>query len=194
MYAARISAVCPYRTDASFPFVLTPDPALLNQLKVFGIRLGMALAVLLAFYVLSRVIAALIRRVAPRTGPDREALLTLAARVASAGIKIFGVITALGTLGVDVSALVAGLGLTGFALGFALKDSLANLLAGALILFYRPFRRGARITVTGLEGIVKEIDLRYTTLETDERRILLPNSTLLTNPIIVHHEPPLNPS
>jgi small-conductance mechanosensitive channel len=80
------------------------------------------------------------------------------------------------------------LGLTGFALGFALKDSLANLLAGAMILFYRPFRRGAHITVSGLEGVVKDIDLRYTTLVMNERRILLPNSTLLTNPVIVHQD------
>ena len=43
----------------------------------------------------------------------------------------------LGILGVDIAALVAGLGLTGFALGFTLKDALSNLLAGILILFYQ---------------------------------------------------------
>lgn len=166
--------------------VFVIDPALWNQLKVFGFRVAVALAVLVAFFLVSAAVAALIRRVAPRTGADRAALLELGARVASVAIKVLGVVTALGTLGVDVSALVAGLGLTGFALGFALKDSLSNLLAGAMILFYRPFKRGAHITVSGLEGVVKDIDLRYTTLETSERRILLPNSALLTNPIIVH--------
>ena len=165
------------------------DPALWNQLKAFGFRFLIALAVLLAFYIASRIAASLIRRVALRSGPDREALLDLAAQIASLGVRVFGIVVALGTLGLDVSALVAGLGLTGFALGFALKDSLSNLLAGAMILFYRPFRRGAHITVSGLEGVVKEIDLRYTTLETAERCILLPNSTLLTNPIIVHRQP-----
>lgn len=166
------------------------DPALWNQVKAFGVRFLFALLVLLAFYIASRIVASLIRRVAVRSGPDREALLALAAQIASLAVRVFGVVVALGTLGLDVSALVAGLGLTGFALGFALKDSLSNLLAGAMILFYRPFRRGAHITVSGLEGVVKEIDLRYTTLETAERCILLPNSTLLTNPIIVHRQAP----
>ncbi len=46
----------------------------------------------------------------------------------------FGVVTALGTLGIDISAMVASLGLTGFALGFALRDALSNSLAGLLVL------------------------------------------------------------
>jgi len=79
---------------------------------------------------------------------------------------IFGFITAPGTLGVNISALVAGLGLTGFALGFAFRDALPNVLAGIMILFYHPFRRGDRVVITGLEGQVTAIDLRYTTWRT----------------------------
>jgi small conductance mechanosensitive channel len=94
-------------------------------------------------------------------------------------------VTALGTLGINVSALVAGLGLTGFALGFAFKDALSNLLAGILILIYRPFMRGERISVTGLEGEVAELNFRYTVLRTPEKRILIPNSTLFTNAVTV---------
>ena len=91
----------------------------------------------------------------------------------------------MGTAGIDVSALVAGLGLTGFALGFAFRDVLSNVLAGVLILMYRPFRRGDRIAVSGLEGTVTGIDLRYTILENDGKTILIPNSNLFTNPIVV---------
>ncbi|MFA7098279.1 MAG: mechanosensitive ion channel domain-containing protein, partial [Gammaproteobacteria bacterium] len=97
-----------------------------------------------------------------------------------------GAITALGTLGVNVAAMVAGLGLTGFALGFALKDMLSNLLAGVLILAYRPFRRGDRIAVAGFEGTVIGIDLRYTILQGEQRQFLIPNSVLLTNSISLH--------
>jgi small-conductance mechanosensitive channel len=85
-----------------------------------------------------------------------------------------------------VSALVAGLGLTGFALGFALRDVISNTLAGVLVLLYKPFRRGDRISVAGSEGVVSQIDLRYTTLVVDEEtRVLVPNSTLFTNSIRV---------
>lgn len=100
-------------------------------------------------------------------------------------IIILGMIAMLSVMGVDVTGLIASLGLTGFALGFALRDALSNVMAGALILIYRPFRKGDQIIVTGLEGVVRNIDLRYTTLDTPEKRMLIPNSTLMTNPVIV---------
>jgi small-conductance mechanosensitive channel len=90
----------------------------------------------------------------------------------------------------DVSALVAGLGLTGFALGFACRDILSNLLAGTLILIYRPFQRNDRIAVLGFEGIVIEIGLRYTALQAEDKKILIPNSNLFTNPVTVLEKRP----
>ena len=70
---------------------------------------------------------------------------------------------------------MAGLGLTGFALGFAFRDVLSNLLAGFLILLYRPFRRSDLIDVTGLEEAVAQIDLRHTILDASDNKILIPN-------------------
>jgi small-conductance mechanosensitive channel len=106
-------------------------------------------------------------------------------------LLVFGWVTALGTLGLDVTALVAGLGLTGFALGFALRDIISNTLAGVLILLFRPFHRGDHVSVAGAEGVVSEVDLRYTTLVVDEEtRVLVPNSTLFTNAIRVARRPP----
>lgn len=104
-----------------------------------------------------------------------------------------GVIMALGTLGIDVTAIVTGLGLTGFALGFALKDIISNTLAGFLVLIFEPFRRSDRISVSSLEGIVTQITLRYTTLENGEQQILIPNANLLTNPITVFRRAPNTP-
>ena len=51
---------------------------------------------------------------------------------------ILGLITALGTMGVNISAIVAGLGLTGFAFGFAFKDMLSNFISGGLFLSMNP--------------------------------------------------------
>lgn len=105
--------------------------------------------------------------------------------MAGVGVWVFGIMTALGTLGVDVSALVAGLGLTGFALGFALKDVISNALSGILILVYQPFRKGSVINVTGSEGMVVEINLRYTVLQGDDKLSFVPNATLFTNTVVV---------
>ena len=88
-------------------------------------------------------------------------------------------------MGVNVSALVAGLGLTGFALGFALRDALSNMLSGVLILVYRPFKNGDWISVAGCEGKVAEINLRYTVIKKENDTYLIPNSTLFSNTVRV---------
>ena len=146
--------------------------------------LFVALALLIFFLILSRLAHFGVLRIVQRTrahGPLGELL----ASVARVGLVVLGVITALGTLGVNIMGIVAGLGLTGFALGFALKDSIANLLAGVLILLYRPFEVGDRIDVGGLSGRVSHVDLRYTELDAESERVLVPNSKMLTDPIKV---------
>ncbi len=144
-----------------------------------------AIGILVAFWLVAPVTHALVVRAFRSCAIISEDLVSLIASVIKMGLLIFGVITALGTAGINVSALVAGLGLTGFALGFAFRDVLSNVLAGFLILLYRPFGHGDLINVTGLEGTVLHIDLRYTTLNAADKRILIPNSNLFTNPIII---------
>ena len=98
-----------------------------------------------------------------------------------------GVITVLGTLNVDVSALIAGLGLTGFAVGFACKDLLANALSGLIIMLYSPFTIGSKVKVKGTEGEVSNIDFRYTTLTNNNNNILIPNALMLNEVVFVDH-------
>lgn len=143
-----------------------------------------ALGLLVLFFVLARISHFAVLRIMARTRAHGSLGLLLAS-IARITLLILGLITALGTLGVNITGIVAGLGLTGFALGFALKDSIANLLAGVLILLYRPFDIGDRIDVGGLSGHVVKIDLRYTELDNPSERVLVPNSKLLTDPIRV---------
>ena len=126
----------------------------------------------------------LIIRIANKRGLNKQ-LLLLIGKIAKIGLIIFGLITSLGTFGINISALVAGLGLTGFALGFALKDVVSNLIAGSIILLHKPFKINDRIIVVGHEGKVIKIDLRYTTIESEDKKILLPNSILFTKEIII---------
>ena len=112
-------------------------------------------------------------------------LARLAADTGYWTVLILGFISGFGTMGVNVAGLVAGVGLTGFALGFALRDAVSNLLAGVLILTFRPFRVGSDIKVGGFSGTVLAIDLRYTTLSGEGRYVLVPNKTMYTSPITV---------
>lgn len=161
-------------------------PKLLETVFLFLPRIGASVVVVLGFWLLSAIAGNLLARIGKRTRLAGD-VISLIARAGKVALIIFGIVTALGTVGINVSALVAGLGLTGFALGFALKDALSNMLAGVLILSYRPFRHGQRIEVSGYQGTVANIDFRYTTLQTEEKTILLPNANLFTNTVVVFH-------
>lgn len=142
------------------------------------------IAILVGFFILAKVIKRIILSSAERLKFDGN-LTSLFVRASNITIIIFGFITALGTLGINVSALVTGLGLTGFALGFAMKDTISNLLSGVLILLYRPFKIGNRIKIAGYEGVVVSINLRYTELDSAGNKVLIPNSKSFTEPITV---------
>ena len=139
---------------------------LLDEAVLWVPKAGGVVVVILLFVILSKILKRAITKVSERMDIESQ-LTSLLARTSGITLIIFGFITALGTLGIDVSALVAGLGLTGFALGFALKDTISNLLSGILILLYKPFKIGNHISISGYEGVVVSIDLRYTELDSD---------------------------
>jgi small conductance mechanosensitive channel len=160
---------------------------LLEQITLRIPQLGFALALFVVFWILSHLIARAIRKGASHVQQDAKVALLLA-RAAKIALITLGTVMALGNLGVDVSAIVTGLSLTGFALGFALRDTISNLLAGVLILLYSPFEIGNRIKISSFDGVVVSIDLRYTELDGQGGRILIPNSKLFTDPVTVLHE------
>jgi small-conductance mechanosensitive channel len=159
-----------------------------SQALVWLPSVGVAIGLLVFFGLLARVAHFAVLRVVRRK-KAHVALGELLASLARVSLTTLGVITALGTLGVNIQGIVAGLGLTGFALGFALKDSISNVLAGMMILLYRPFEVGDRIDIGGLAGRVVHVDLRYTELDNEKERVLVPNAKMLTDPIRVAKPP-----
>jgi small-conductance mechanosensitive channel len=117
----------------------------------------------------------------------------------SGAISIYSLagMTALGTLGVDTAPLLTGIGITGFTVGFALKEVATNFLSGVMLVFGKPFRKGQWLKVLGsttaqLEGEVQSIDARYVLLRTkDKSLVMIPSVVVYTNPILVsnpvHH-------
>jgi small-conductance mechanosensitive channel len=82
--------------------------------------------------------------------------------------------------------LIAGLGVSSVAIGFAFKDILQNWLAGVLILLRQPFSVDDQIRVSEYEGTVERIESRSTIIKTyDGQRVVIPNSQIYTNSILV---------
>ena len=102
------------------------------------------------------------------------------------GILAFGIVIAAEQIAPgQFSSLIAGLGVAGITIGFALQDVAKNFIAGLLLLIQQPFEIGDTIEVVSYGGTVLEISLRSTTIRTwDGRHVIIPNSEVYLNPII----------
>ncbi len=158
---------------------------LADQVVEFLPRLLLGLVIFALAYFISRWTARVVRRSLTRRGHDRE-LIVLLVLLTRWGILITGIIiaaevTAEGTLG----SLIAGLGIAGFTIGFALQDVAKNFVAGILLLLQQPFELGDSIEVAGYAGHVRAISLRTTEIRTlDGRFVLIPNTDIFTSPIV----------
>jgi small conductance mechanosensitive channel len=94
-------------------------------------------------------------------------------------IIVLGILIALSQVGISLGPLLAGLGVVGFVVGFALQDSLSNFAAGMMILIYRPFDVGDLIEAGGVSGKVSHMSLVNTTILTlDNQTIVVPNNKI----------------
>ena len=144
-----------------------------------------AVLIFATFFVVSLFIDRVLRKIESRFDSSAHESFRLMSNSQKAILLFIGVVLALSKIGFDVGALVAGLGLTGFALGFALKDAISNLVAGIMIVLYKPIKLGNKIEVTGSKGTVIDLNLRYITVKADGVTHLIPNSLLLNNKISI---------
>jgi small conductance mechanosensitive channel len=90
-----------------------------------------------------------------------------------------GLLLGLSQLGISLGPLLAGLGIAGFVIGFALQDTLSNFASGLMILFYRPFDVGDVVEAGGVFGKVSHMSLVNTTILTfDNQTLIIPNSKI----------------
>ena len=105
---------------------------------------------------------------------------TLFVRVARIVILLMVLVVALDKFGFQIAPLVAGIGVAGIGIGFALQGVLGNVVAGLSIIFTKPFRVGEYVEVAGVHGDVSAIELFSTTLvHPDRSRIVIPNRKIV---------------
>lgn len=102
-------------------------------------------------------------------------------------LNIIMIVSIISVLGIPIASIVAVIGAAGAAIALALQGTLGNFASGVLLLILRPFRSGDFIEAGGYSGTVVEIGLFSTTvLTTDNRRVIIPNSSL-TGATIVNY-------
>jgi len=100
-------------------------------------------------------------------------------------LKIFLFITVAGQLGVETTSFAAVIAAAGLAIGMALQGSLSNFAGGALIMIFRPFKVGDYIEAQGEQGVVKDIQIFTTKVNTvDNKEVIIPNGALSNGNII----------
>ncbi len=156
-------------------------------LIAFGPRLIGALLILLVFWLLLRITRPLLRRVLLRAGFAPALVHLLINGLYQGALTVIAVITAAAQLGLNVTAALAGLGVAGIALGFAAQETVANMIAGFLIFWDRPFRIGDYITTQSQYGRVQEITMRTTRVRTMENTFaVIPNKQIIGELLVNH--------
>ena len=143
-------------------------------------RLLVFVLILLVFRALSRLTRRAVSAACDRPGVDLSALLKDVLQSISGGtVMAIGFLMALSQVGISLGPMLAGLGVAGFVVGFAMQDTLGNFAAGGMILIYRPYDVDDFVEVTGASGLVKKMSLVSTTITTfDNQTLVIPNSKI----------------
>lgn len=154
----------------------------------YGTEYGLkVIGAFLIFFIgkwVSRKIIVLMRRGMERAHVD-PTLISFASNALYVVLIVMVIIAAISNVGVETTSFMAIFGAAGLAIGLALKDTLSNVGAAVLIIFFRPFKVGDAIEASGVMGTVKTINLFSTTLTTpDNRSIIIPNGALISGNII----------
>jgi small conductance mechanosensitive channel len=150
----------------------------------YGIKIFGSLLIFLIGRWISSQIVSLIKKGMVKARVD-ETLVSFVGNGTYVALIIVVVIAAIGNLGVQTTSFVAVFGAAGLAVGLALKDTLSNVGAAVLIIFFKPFKVGDYVETSGEQGIVQSMNLFSTTLTTpDHRSIIIPNGALIAGNII----------
>ena len=154
--------------------------ALFEWLTTTGAEVGLNLVAATLIFFAGRIAAKILtkaaQRVIAKTQSD-ETLSRFVGNLVCSGLLTVVILAALSKLGVQTASFIAIFGAAGLAVGMALPGSLSNFAAGVLLLVFRPISVGEYVVIAGTEGIVKEIGIFTTTLNTlDNRMIVIGNS------------------
>lgn len=161
---------------------------LLGSEKLAGateVFLKLALTVIIGLIII-KIVMSLTRKWLDKSGAD-PSVYTFVKNAVKVLCVIILVTMCLGLIGIPMSTVIAVLGAAGAAIALALKDSLANIAGGLMIIITKPFNKDDLIDVGEVSGKVEKIDLFLTTLKTyDNKTITIPNGLINTSILINH--------
>lgn len=157
---------------------LSPD-RIQGYVQDYGLPVLFAIIILILGAWAAKIVKGIVSRIMTKRGID-PIIVGFTANFTYVTLMAFVVLAALGKVGVQTTSFVAIIGAAGLAIGLALQGSLANFAAGFLMIIFRPFKKGDYVEAGGTAGVVDEIQVFTTILNTpDNRRVIVPNSKIM---------------
>ena len=157
---------------------------------------GLAIVRAIAFLILGLIVIKIVRIIARSAAMkssklDRSAS-TFIISIITVVLYVVLVIVLVRSLGFSTAGIIAAFSAVALAIALALKDSLASLANGVIIIFTKPFKKGDYIAIGGLDGLVQDIRLFNTKILTySNEEIIVPNSEVLGSKLINYSAMPL---
>lgn len=143
-----------------------------------------AIGILIVGFIICKLLLAISRGVLSRTKLD-PIVVNFILSIAKVVLYTFIFVPALEKLGFNTNSIVAMLGAAGLAVGLALQGSLQNFASGVLLIVFKPFKAGDFVEVSGISGVVENINIFSTTLRSgDNKEIIVANGSIYGNTII----------
>ncbi|HUE65908.1 MAG TPA: mechanosensitive ion channel domain-containing protein [Rhizomicrobium sp.] len=157
-----------------------------------GVNVLIAIAILIAGWVMSRWLARWLKALFLHSRHIDETLKPLMINFARYGVIAITLVVVLGQFGVQTTSLIALLGAAGLAIGLALQGTMSNVASGVMLLVLQPFRVADKIVAGTVTGTVREIGLFHTELVTNDGVfVAMPNSVIFSGTIVNLSREPL---
>ena len=153
--------------DKGIDFVIEFGPKIIGAILIY----------IIGSWIIKKLIG-IVGKVMAKKNYD-ESLQKFLLNLISWGLKIFLIITVIGTLGVETTSFAAIIAAAGLAIGLALQGSLANFAGGVLLMIFKPYKIGDLVEAQDIIGVVKEIEIFTTKLVSpDNKLIIVPNGAM----------------
>ena len=158
----------------------------LTWMEVVGIKLICSIVTIFIAKILLRIIKKVLRKAEQKYEKFTPLMLGFTIKLIQVIIWLFTILVVLEFWGIDLTPVIAGLGVTGVVLGFALQESISSIFSGMMLAINQPFGLGDYVDIGSTSGTVKAMDIMSVTLRTpDNKKITMSNkivwSQVITN-------------
>jgi small conductance mechanosensitive channel len=165
---------------------------ILDKAWGYFMQYGLSLIYAILIFVIGKWVARIVAKAADAAmtkAKMNQTLTSFLKNIVYYLLLAFVILAALNKLGIETTSFVAIIGAAGLAVGLALQGSLSNFAAGVMLILLQPFKVGDEVEAGGASGIVKEIQIFSTVMETkDNKTIIVPNAKITSDKIVIHKQ------